>query len=97
MCYNTLIKVQVSYWGESPTMYALLVDLTFDANGKRTGASRKVWFPKSICKLDRVQTEGIPEYYLTCPAWLLDKNNVDYEQKNVRFYFERKSDWLGNR
>ena len=78
------VTVQVSHWGESTTNFALLVDPNI-IDGKVVGFSRKEWFPKDVCTLERIPAEDpktdTAKYYLTAPAWLLDKKNVKYENK----------------
>lgn len=76
------VKVQVLYSRESKKSYGLLVDLHFDKEGKRTGASRLEWFAMSLCELEEVEVPNqLAEYYLTAPKWLLDKKKVKYEKQ----------------
>ncbi len=83
-----IIKIQVGHWGESVSMFALLVDKMVDKDGKICGFGRKEWFPKSTCQVERVENyknETYPTTYktahvLSCPRWLLDKKEVKYNE-----------------
>lgn len=76
-------RVQVSLSKESNSSYGVLVDLCFNEEGRCSSAMRLEWFPKSICQLEKVEIPGyLPAYYLTAPVWLLDKKNVNYENRN---------------
>lgn len=72
-----LIRVQVSSPTESDKAIGVLVDLIFDKNGKNTSASRLIWFPKSICSVEKIEpidrTKELPTYFLTAPKWIVDK------------------------
>lgn len=83
-----IIKIQVGHWGESVSMFALLVDKMVDKDGVICGFGRKEWFPKSICEVERVENyknETYPTAYntahvLSCPRWLLEKKEVKYNE-----------------
>lgn len=57
-----------------------------DKDGRITGASRGVWFPKKLCILVKItpvnDKKFLPFWVLTCPIWLLDKNKVNYEEQD---------------
>lgn len=76
-------RVRVGMWAnkEHIKSYGLLVDVTYDEEtGLYSGASRLEWFPKSLCTLEEISVwNGLTEYYITAPEWLLKKNNVKYE------------------
>lgn len=72
-----LIRVQVSSPRESEKSIGVLVNLTFDENGKNVSASDLEWFPKSLCSIEKIEPEDrakdFPTYFLTAPDWLIDK------------------------
>jgi len=72
-----LIRVQVSSPRESENSIGVLVDLIFDENGKHTSSSNLQWFPKSLCKIEKVESadekKELPSCFLTAPKWLIDK------------------------
>jgi len=75
------IRVQVSYSRESEKSFGLLVDLSFNDEGRCVAASRLEWFPKNLCELERVEVPNyLLAYYLTAPKWLLDQKKVKYEK-----------------
>lgn len=74
---DELIKVEVSLHAESEKSWAVLVDIH-----SPTSASRKEWFPKSLCSLEKHPT-NIHRYFLTAPEWLLAEKNVKFH-KNER-------------
>lgn len=77
------IRVQVSSSRESDTSYGVLVDLRFNEEGRCIAGSRLEWFSKSICELEKIENEGfLPTFFLTAPKWLLDKKNVNYENRD---------------
>lgn len=83
--YCTVI---VSHHGETPLMWAVLVDHTIaEDTGLITGFSRVEWFHKDKCFLDRVK--GDPKittlehvYELKAPRWLLKDRRVKYTENH---------------
>lgn len=72
-------RVRVGHYGDSEKSFGCLVDFFYCDKGNHS-ASRLVWFPKSLCTLERIEVEGhFPEFYLTAPEWLLKTNKVKYE------------------
>lgn len=79
--------IRVSLWAKSETSFCCLVDMHKDKDGRITGASRSVWFPKKLCILVKIRPANekfLPFYILTCPVWLLDKNKVKYEDEDYK-------------
>lgn len=75
------IKVQVEGpVRESTTSYNVFVDLYFNEEGRCTGASRREWFPKTLCDIEKLELFDSIKYYLIAPKWLLDKKKVKYEK-----------------
>lgn len=72
-----LVKVQVSSPIESENSIGVLVDLIFDENKKHTSSSNLQWFPKSLCKIEKIEpvdyTKDLPSYFLTAPKWIIDQ------------------------
>ena len=74
---NKNIKIQVSGIRYSENSIGALVDLILNDEDICTSASRLVWFPKSISKLEIIETENsFPIYYITAPKWFLEKNKI---------------------
>lgn len=72
--------VRVSNHAESDNSYGVLVDLIIIPETNHYSASRLEWFPKSICKIEKIEIENkLPEYYLTAPEWILKQKKVKYE------------------
>lgn len=78
--------IRVSLWAKSETSFCVLVDMHKNEEGRITGASRAVWFPKKLCILVKITPANdkkfLPFWVLTCPIWLLDKNKVKYENED---------------
>ena len=78
------IKVRVGNHAESDKSFGLLVDVILGPKPSDYSASRLEWFPKSLCTIEKKEIEnGIPEYYLTAPEWLLKTKNVPLEPKRI--------------
>lgn len=76
-------KVKVQVEGpvrESETSYNVFVDLSFNESGRCIAASRREWFPKTLCDIEKLELFDSIKYYLTAPKWLLDKKKVKYEK-----------------
>jgi hypothetical protein len=73
-----LITVQVASPRESDKSIGVLVRLVFDEKGKNTSAMDLKWFPKSLCKIEKIEPNDtnvdLPTYFLTAPKWLIEKN-----------------------
>jgi hypothetical protein len=73
-----LVRVQVSSPRESESSIGVLVNLSFDENGKSTSATNLKWFPKSLCSVEQIEPvdskKELPTFFLTAPKWLIDKN-----------------------
>lgn len=79
------IKVRVGNHTESKLCFGVLVEVTLGPDPNDYAASRLEWFPKSLCILEKKEIEnGIPEYYLTAPEWLLKTKNVQLEPKIIK-------------
>lgn len=80
---NRMHRVQVSGPArEGEKTFGVLVDLFFDDKGRNTSSSRLEWFPKSLCRLERIENPNyLPIYFLYAPEWLLMKNNVKYKKE----------------
>ncbi|WP_412464190.1 hypothetical protein [Flavobacterium mekongense] len=79
-----LIKVQVSVPTYSEKSIGVLVDLIFDENGKYVSSSRLEWFPKSLCRIEKIEPKDpakeLPSYFLLAPEWLLNKKKVNFKK-----------------
>lgn len=75
---NELVTIQVSSPRESERSIGVFVSLVFNENGLNISASNLQWFPKSLCKIEKVEpidsTKNLPTYFLTAPKWLVEKN-----------------------
>jgi len=78
------LKLRVGYHAESEKSFGVLVDVTLGPMLNDYAASRLEWFPKSLCSIEKKEVEnGIPEYYLTAPDWLLKTKNVSSKPKMI--------------